>query len=144
MNTYLKIRDSLAVSGAVAALLIACAGPAQAAQEEVRVQMQRPSQASAPTLLRPGAESRSVTVAFADLDMRRAEGASTLYARLRTAARTVCSPTVSRDLAERRDWIRCYSDALDQAVSATGSGQLSTLHMARTGRSVAGDVALRD
>lgn len=144
MNRYRKIRDSLALSGVLAALLIANGGPAQAAQEELRVQMQRPAQASAPAPVRHGAQSRSVTVGFADLDMRRAEGASTLYARLRTAAHTVCSPMVSRDLAERRDWRRCYSDALDQAVSAAGSGQLSTLHTARTGRKPSADVALRD
>lgn len=144
MKTYRQIVSSWAVAGAFTTLLIASGGSAQAAQEEVRVKTQRPADASAPAVAGRGAETRSVTVAFGDLDMRRAAGANTLYSRLRAAARTVCSPMASRDLMERRDWSHCYSEALDHAVSATGSDELSTLHLTRTGRNVAADVALRD
>lgn len=144
MKTYRHFLSSWTVAGTLAALLVASGGSAQAAQEEVRVKTQRPASASVPAFTRSGAESRSITVSYADLDMRRAEGASTLYFRLRSAARTVCAPMASRGLAERRDWNRCYSDALDNAVSAAGSDQLSTLHLTRTGRNIAANVALRD
>jgi UrcA family protein len=144
MKTKRHIGNALTLAGAFGALLVASVGSAQAAQEEVRVMTQRPANTTAPMVLRQGAESRSVTVSYADLDMRRAAGANTLYTRLRTAAHSVCSPKPHRGLEDRRDWNRCYSEALDEAVSATGSGELSALHLARTGRNVSTDIASRN
>lgn len=144
MKTHRRYGAAWALASTLTAALIASTGTAYAGQEEIQVKRQRSAEAPLRAPVRQGAESRSVTVNFADLDMHRAAGASTLYTRLRTAARSVCTPTPARDIASHRDWNRCYSQALDEAVSATGSDQLSTLHLARTGRSVTGDLALRN
>lgn len=144
MKTHRQYGRAWALAAALSAVFVTGAGTTQAAQEEVRVKTQRPADATAPMARRQGAETRSVTVRFDDLALQRPAGAKTLYARLRTAARNVCAPAAPRELAAHRDWNQCYSEALDQAVAATESSQVSALHLARTGRGLAADVALRN
>jgi UrcA family protein len=81
-------------------------------------------------------DTNSVTVRFADLNLASSAGVQTLYQRLETAARRVCGSPDSRDFEARRDWKRCYSSALNSAVSTIGNGSLSELHAEKNGRPV--------
>jgi UrcA family protein len=56
-------------------------------------------------------------VRFSDLDLSRIEGASTLYARLRHAARAVCDPLESRDMGLAKKYKACVDKALADAVA---------------------------
>ena len=83
---------------------------------------------------RRGYEQRSMTVFFGDLNLDRAAGVNTLYARLENAADRVCAPRSERNLALQRDREACYGEALDSAVDAIGLQNLDQLHFASTGR----------
>lgn len=84
----------------------------------------------------PHAVVRSTTVGYADLDLRRAEGANTLYRRIARAADRVCGPD-SRELRAQADRSRCLRDAIAKAVVDVGSPTLAELHAGRTGIAVA-------
>jgi UrcA family protein len=88
------------------------------------------------TAARRGLVTRSVVVAYGDLDLSVPSGAETLYVRLRGAARTVCSPREMRVPELRRDWARCVDTALDNAVAATGIARIVAMHREATGRDV--------
>lgn len=103
---------------------------ASAAQDEVRVRKQSGISATQKT----GSESTSVSVGYADLDLREAAGAKTLYIRLKAAARKVCNPAAGRDLRDRRDWNDCYANAIEGAVAATGSPAVAAVHGEQTGK----------
>lgn len=80
------------------------------------------SRADAPT------ERPSVVVRFAELDLQRAEGAATLYARLQHAARFVCDDATLVDGEARRAVRRCVRGALDDAVERIDRPLLTRLH----------------
>ena len=80
------------------------------------------------------AVTRSVVVAYGDLDLSSQPGAQTLYARLRGAARTVCGPREVRIQQLRWDWTQCVDTALDNAVAATGIERVVAIHREATGR----------
>jgi UrcA family protein len=80
--------------------------------------------------------TRSIVVAYGDLDLSVPSGAQTLYVRLRGAARAVCSPRETREPERRRDWALCVDTALDEAVAATGIGPVVAMHREATGRDV--------
>lgn len=87
--------------------------------------------------MQAGALTRSLSVAYGDLDLTKADAVNTLYARLRGAAASVCGPREDgRNLDAHSDWKRCYNAALDQAVQMVAHVSLSEVHYARTGRSV--------
>jgi len=75
-----------------------------------------------------GREVRSLTVNFADLDLASAEGAQTLYGRLKTAARRVCGKADLRDLRAVEDVKGCRAEALDSAVTRIDHPRLTALH----------------
>lgn len=81
-------------------------------------------------------ETRSVVVSYADLDLSRQAGVDTLYTRLRSASKTVCGTRDVRIVQRRRDWDRCYDEALDNAVATVGVEQMVAEHRAQTGRDV--------
>ncbi len=141
MKTQREAGMRWVLAGALAALASAGATNLHAAQDELQVTKPRATAAVASHSPRAGAESRSVTVTFGDLDLRSAAGVKTLYTRLKTASRTVCSPAASRDLAAHRDWAICYSSALDTAVAETRSDPVAMLHTERTGRVLTPEVA---
>ncbi len=66
----------------------------------------------------PGAEIRSTTVAFEDLDLSTHAGAYTLLNRIKGAARQVCSPeaTFPGDLDDNADYQSCMRGAITRAV----------------------------
>lgn len=75
-----------------------------------------------------GREVKSITVSFADLDLGSAQGAQTLYDRLRSAARRVCGKADLRDIAGAERVKRCRSEALDAAVVKIDHPRLTALH----------------
>lgn len=82
--------------------------------------------------------TRSVVVAYGDLDLSAQSGAQTLYVRLHGAAREVCSPRETRIPRLRREWAQCVDIALDNAVAATGIERVVAMHRDATGRDVSG------
>ena len=132
----------LAVAGTV--LLASGIAEARVSQDEVHVRNERTTESVSNGAQHAGSTSRAVTVAYGDLDLQGAAGIRTLYSRLQSAARTVCSPAPGRDLAQHRDWAHCYSGALDAAVAETGSSRVSALHGEQTGRPVAARIASAD
>lgn len=87
---------------------------------------------------RRGVVTRSVVVAYGDLDLAAAQGVETLYVRLRGAARRVCAPRDTRIAELGRDWSQCVDNALDDAVAATGIEKVLAMHSEATGRDVSG------
>lgn len=80
--------------------------------------------------------TRSIVVAYGDLDLSAQSGTQKLYVRLRGAARTVCSPRETRITRLRREWAECVDIALDNAVAATGIERVVAMHRDATGRDV--------
>jgi UrcA family protein len=74
----------------------------------------------------------SYVVRFADLDVSRIEGASTLYARLRQAARVVCEPLESRQMGLSLKYRACMDKAIADAVTSVDRPLLTQYHQLRT------------
>jgi UrcA family protein len=143
MSIFHELHKRLLITGTLTVLAIGTAMPAGAAQDEVRVMKDR-SANSLRSQPRQGAEARSVTVRYSDLDVAGTAGVNALYIRLKTAARNVCAPLAQHDLAAHRDWSRCYTDALDKAVADTGSRPVAAIHGERSGRAMSGQIASTD
>ena len=75
----------------------------------------------------------SRTVAYGDLNLDSPEGARVLYARLRSAARTVCAPMRSPVLMNDRSE-ECYHSALAKAVAQINKSTLTKLYKQSTGK----------
>jgi UrcA family protein len=71
-------------------------------------------------------EPQSIKVSYADLDLSTQAGATTLYNRIRSAARTVCG----YDDAPYGHFAfkRCFKQAVGDAVAKVNSPQLTALH----------------
>jgi UrcA family protein len=76
----------------------------------------------------------SVVVKYGDLDLATKDGISKLHARLRGAAKQVCSPLDSRVLGLRDQYDACVSDAVKRAVADVGNPNLA--RFSRYGRHV--------
>lgn len=85
---------------------------------------------SATVFAEPGsnADVRSVAVRYADVNANSSQGAETLYARLKAAAKSACGTAPGLDLASRHDFNTCRADALGRAVSDVNSRALTALH----------------
>ena len=70
----------------------------------------------------------SVVVKYGDLSLNSKSGVASLHARIRNAARRVCSPLDSRVLGLREQYEQCVSDAVKQSVAAVGNADLSRYH----------------
>jgi UrcA family protein len=70
---------------------------------------------------------RSVTVHYADLDLSSSAGATTLYHRIRGAAKGVCG-TAGMSFVEKANWSACVNDAVGNAVSSVNSPLLTALY----------------
>ena len=71
----------------------------------------------------------SIEVNYSDLDLADPAGASTLYARLKMAARMVCGyrpPPLG--ISAAREYRDCYESALTKAVNRVNNRQLYALH----------------
>jgi len=76
----------------------------------------------------------SVVVKYGDLDLATKDGVTKLHARLRGAAKQVCSPLDSRVLGLREQYDACVTDAVKRAVADVGNPNLARFH--RYGRHV--------
>jgi len=136
--SVMKRRNRNCLFAAALALGVVVGAPAQGARnpEDMTVSgdAKRPMQPLQGS--RRDVVTRSVVVAYGDLDLSAPAGAQTLYVRLRSAARTVCAPRDTRVAELRRDWSQCVDDALDNAVAATGIERVVAIHRDATGREV--------
>ena len=80
-------------------------------------------------------DARSVTVRYADLDLSTSAGATTLYHRIRGAAKEVCG-TGGTSLVEIAQWHRCVKDAVSDAVHTVNSPQLTALYTGKPAQTV--------
>ena len=73
-----------------------------------------------------------VKVSFAELDLDKAAGVDALYTRLKKAAEQVCGLNVRLSYAvtvqSASDRYRCYTDALDRAVTSIDLPSLTEKH----------------
>jgi UrcA family protein len=69
---------------------------------------------------------RTVTVRYSDLNLESAAGATTLYIRIRSAARFVCGDT-GHGIDALRVWNACFHTSVSDAVSAVHSPLLSAV-----------------
>lgn len=70
---------------------------------------------------------RSTTVSYRDLNLSTIDGATTLYHRLKVAARSVCEEP-GGGLAAYQTWQSCYRAAIADAVTKVNSPLLTTLY----------------
>jgi len=71
--------------------------------------------------------SHQVNVKYSDLNMTSVAGATTLYNRIRGAARFVCGQQ-GRRWEEQRHWNECYREAVNDAVTSVNSPLLTSVH----------------
>jgi UrcA family protein len=76
------------------------------------------------------------TVKYADLSVSTAQGAATLYNRIRVAAEEVCSPLNHGDLSSKMHVKACTHKAIADAVSQVDQPALSAVYNARNGGSL--------
>lgn len=74
------------------------------------------------------ADARSITVKFGDLNVSSPEGAAALYARIRSAAKTVCSPAESSADPFRTEFSACVHKAIADAVTKVNRMELYTVY----------------
>lgn len=75
-----------------------------------------------------GTEGRSITVKFADLNVSSPEGAAALYARIRSAAKAVCSDSSSSDYPFRPGFGTCVHKAIADAVTKVNRMELYAVY----------------
>jgi UrcA family protein len=69
-------------------------------------------------------------VRFADLDITRSAGAATLYARITSAARAVCGPSLSsREFGSSSQTRQCQEQAIERAVTDVNAPALTSYHL---------------
>ena len=74
---------------------------------------------------------RTVKVSYADLDLKKPEGAKALYRRLQKASRQACDVRPPREVGSAKrvnEAKKCYSVALKAAVDEVDSELLSQIH----------------
>jgi len=74
-------------------------------------------------------------VRFGDLNLTSSEGVSVLYRRIHSAANEVCGGADTRELARVAATKACVDSAISQAVAAVNNPLLTSLYLAKTGRS---------
>jgi len=82
------------------------------------------SLASAETVIDPPA----VVVKYNDLNLDTKSGISRLHARLRSAARQVCSPLDGSVVAKQGLYDACVTDAVARSVAKVGNSNLTQFH----------------
>jgi UrcA family protein len=95
---------------------------------------------AAPMLASVSAEPQ-VKVGYGDLNLDRSEGVSALYGRLELASKRVCR-AAGRSQDEMRLARECRTEAMDGAVATADNSALASLHLAKTGRGVAGSTSV--
>jgi UrcA family protein len=77
-------------------------------------------------------EPMQVSVSYADLNIHSAAGVRSLYVRLQSAARRVCTPLDDgRQSPRNLPFQRCYQTALNSAVAGVNEPVLTAMHNSR-------------
>ncbi|HEY2463966.1 MAG TPA: UrcA family protein [Steroidobacteraceae bacterium] len=76
-----------------------------------------------------------VKVKYADLNVSSTSGAATLYSRIRNAARIVCRPFESAELASKKHLAACVDKAMNNAIAEINQPALFTVAKAKAGTS---------
>lgn len=74
-------------------------------------------------------------VRYGDLNVSSAEGAATLYSRIRGAAKDVCRPLNGDDLRAKHAFESCINKAIARAVNQVGEPALAAVFNAKNGPS---------
>ncbi len=77
-----------------------------------------------------------LTVKYGDLNLSSSQGTSALYARIKSAAKSVCSELDGRDLHSRMQFDSCVDKATLGAVVNVNNASLSALYNEKTGKAV--------
>jgi UrcA family protein len=77
-------------------------------------------------------------VTYGDLNLDSEQGAKALYNRLRSAAKEVCAPFESIELARRIVWQTCVDHAVTSAVEQVNRPMVTAVHNRSVNRSSAG------
>ena len=70
----------------------------------------------------------SVVVKYDDLNLNTATGVHRLHARLRSAARHVCSPLDGSVVVRQDRYDACVTDAVERSVAKVGNPNLTQFH----------------
>jgi UrcA family protein len=81
-------------------------------------------------------DSLQKTVKYADLSVSSAQGAASLYNRIRIASEEVCSPLNRGDLSSKMHAKACMHKAVADAVSKVNQPALTAVYNARNGGSL--------
>lgn len=81
-------------------------------------------------------EGARIAVHYQDLDLSKPQDAQVLYRRISIAARRVCNPPGTKDLAQLAKYSECYDTAVSNAVTSVNKQTLTALHQSRTQRSL--------
>lgn len=81
-------------------------------------------------------EPARIAVHYQDLDLSKPQDATVLYRRISIAARRVCNPPGTTELAQLAKYSECYETAVNNAVSSVNQQTLTALHQSRTQRSL--------
>jgi UrcA family protein len=100
----------------------------------------------APPIAGLAAESPTqMRVVIGDINLHTSQGVASAYARLQSAAHTVCGRAPDqRELGSHIAWTRCVAAALEGAVAQIHSAALADLHARRSGRTAPVLVAARN
>ena len=106
------MKESRILKGIVAtALIVAFSVPAISSADELK--------------------GRAEKVSYADLDVKKEEGAVVLYRRLQQASKRVCGVESLKNAGSVRELTRqqqCYREALDRAVAKIDNAALTEIH----------------
>ena len=81
-------------------------------------------------------QGERIAVHYQDLDLSKPNDAKVLYRRISIAARRVCNPPGTRELAQLAKYSECYEVAVNNAVSSVNQQTLTALHESRSQRSL--------
>ncbi|MGO9592910.1 MAG: UrcA family protein [Steroidobacteraceae bacterium] len=83
-------------------------------------------------------EALTKKVTYGDLNLDNEQGAKALYNRIRSAAKEVCAPFESKELARRIVWQTCVDHAVTSAVGQVNRPMVTAVHNRSVNRSSAG------
>ena len=83
-----------------------------------------------------GTDSPQQTIQYTDLSVSSAQGAATLYNRIRMASEEVCSPLSHGDLPSKMNAEACMHKAIADAVSQVNQPALTAVYNDRNGGSL--------
>jgi UrcA family protein len=83
-----------------------------------------------------GSDSAQKTIKYTDVSVSSAQGADTLYNRIRSASEEVCSPLDHGDLSSKMHAKACMQKSIADAVRQVNQPALTAVYNARNGGSL--------